>query len=103
MSTRKILYSPGYGAGWVSWEPDPDVKKLMLTYQPIIDALERGEELSEEHPAAKQLVADVKAMGKNAPYLGGIEDLKIAEVNGPVRIEEYDGYESYRTTYDDWL
>lgn len=40
----KILFSPGYGAGWVSWAPRsaPDAFLVwMLTYEPLIEALEK--------------------------------------------------------------
>lgn len=38
---RKILYSPGYGAGWSTWGGDtPEQKKFMLEYKPFIEALE---------------------------------------------------------------
>jgi len=38
---RNILYSPEYGAGWVSWHSGPKEEKLfMLEYKPFIEALE---------------------------------------------------------------
>ena len=100
MAQRKILYSPQFGAGWTSWESDPEIKTLMLTYAPIIDALERGERVTKDHPAIAQLQADVTALGKDMPYLGGLRDIAIATVNGPVRIQEYDGSESIETQND---
>jgi hypothetical protein len=37
---RRILYSPGYGAGWTSWHGGPTVqRKFMLEYKPIVDAV----------------------------------------------------------------
>jgi hypothetical protein len=39
---RKVLYSPGFGAGWSSWNSG-EKAKFMLEYQPLIDAIERGE------------------------------------------------------------
>ncbi len=102
--TRKILYSPGWGAGWTTWEPDPRVKALMLTYAPIVEALERGDKVTEQHPAVQQLLADVAAIGANAPYLGGLRDLTFREVSGPVRITEHDGNESIKTPADlNWM
>lgn len=39
---RKILYSPGYGAGWSTWGGNTTAqKKFMLEYKPFIEALER--------------------------------------------------------------
>jgi hypothetical protein len=117
---RKILYSPGFGAGWTTWESNPEIKKFMLEYEPLIDALERGEDVSEGigngirpldksklHPAMRQFVEDVAAkFGANqVPYLGGARDLVVLEVSGRVRIEEYDGSESVESegAYSDWL
>jgi hypothetical protein len=45
---RKILYSPGYGAGWTSWESDYELRKFMLVYQPIIDYVEKGGSFGEK-------------------------------------------------------
>lgn len=90
---RKILYSPGFGAGWSTWNSG-EVAKYMLTYQPIIDALERGEKMSEEHPAVKQLVAECKEkFGVDYVCVLGADDLRVREVSGRVRITEYDGNE----------
>jgi hypothetical protein len=92
---RKILYSPGFGAGWTTWNADDEVEKYMLTYQPIIDALERGEEMNDSHPAVLQLQKEcLDKFGKEYVCVYGEKDLRVMEVNGLVRIEEYDGYES---------
>lgn len=103
--TRKILYSPGYGAGWTTWAYDPEVKALMLTYAPIVEHLETNQgPLLETSPAVQRFIVDVEALGKAVPYLGGLRDLTVATVNGPVRITEYDGVESYETPDSiDWL
>lgn len=39
---RKILYSPGFGAGWTTWAHSDAsaVRRFMLEYQPFIDAVE---------------------------------------------------------------
>jgi hypothetical protein len=124
---RKVLYSPRFGAGWTTWESDAAVKKLMLTYRPIIEALERGESLATDwkishdlyseddkkreaaetklHPAVRQLITDVRTLGKEPPYLGGLRDICVREVSGRVRIEEYDGSESVEEEgeYSEWL
>ena len=91
---RKILYSPGFGAGWSTWMDVPT--KFSCEYAPIISAIERGEKLNEDHPAVIQFVADCKELYKENAYLGGIGDLRIFNVpEGEVyRIEEYDGAES---------
>jgi hypothetical protein len=91
---RKILYSPGFGAGWSSWISAPP--KFVCEYQPIIDAIERGEDLSPSHPAVVQFADECKERYGTDPYLGGLEDLRIHAVDDGVmvRIDEYDGSES---------
>ena len=38
---RKILYSPGFGAGWTTWfSGSPEAKRFMLEYAPFVEALE---------------------------------------------------------------
>lgn len=119
---RKILFSANYGAGWVSWHSgSPEEKRFMLEYAPFVEFLEKGgkftEKGSELHDAdwlqPKELVDQFKAdWDKNFPkkagdypYLGGLRDLAVYEVadGTVVRVEEYDGYESVVTSYDDWL
>jgi hypothetical protein len=104
--TRKILYSPGWGAGWSSWN-EGEVAKFMLEYQPIIEFLEGGGEFKREecgglgsedqvHPLLKQMCAEIsEKFGDGHICLLGARDLRVAEVNGLVRIKEYDGNESY--------
>lgn len=104
MATRKVLYSPGYGAGWTTWESDPKIKAFMLEYAPIIEYLEGGGTFSgkdchdqfggELHPILVKFKKDCMEKFGECPYLGGADDLEVAEVSGPVRITEYDGSES---------
>jgi len=110
---RKILYSPGYGAGWTSWADSSDEAKFAIDYAPIIEFLEGGGVFVErpwgrahkgadafEEPGRsvlKKFEEDLAAhLGKDHVYfyLGGARDLQVAVVNGPVRINEYDGFES---------
>ena len=106
--TRKILYSPGFGAGWTTWNSG-DVAKLMLEYAPLIEALERGEAIydnrvhdyknetvtGDAHPALLQLEADcLSKFGADYVCVLGADQLRVATVSGRVRIEDYDGNES---------
>jgi len=114
---RKILYSPGYGAGWTTWAGDAKVREIMLTYQPIIEFIEAGGKFKDAdcnsthpkklHPLLKQLDADIKkACGPEAyAYYGGADDLVVRSVSGRVRIHEYDGNESVEEEgdFEDWL
>ena len=55
---RKILVSPGFGAGFVSWCHDgPEAKRFCLEYPPFIAALE-GPEPAEYDRAAAQSACD---------------------------------------------
>jgi hypothetical protein len=121
---RKILYSPGYGAGWTTWNSEPvELAKFLLEYQPIIDYLEAGgkfergecdnivtgEKDDKLHPLLRQLQVDAKeTFGASIHvYFGGAPDLQVVEIpdGEKVLIEEYDGNESYRTRSDDdgWM
>lgn len=89
---RKILYSPGYGAGFVSWSHGSSKqKKFMLEYKPFVEFLEGGGKFTEilvkcepeEYDASsgllpKELIVQFKADWDKAfpekagdyPYLG---------------------------------
>ena len=94
---RKILVSPGYGAGWTTWNPG-EVARYMLDYEPIISAIERGETVGEDHPAVLKLQAEcLEKFGESHVCVLGADDLIVVEVDGPVHVTEYDGYESFDT------
>lgn len=90
----KIIVSPGYGAGWSTWdyEAGREGRKLMLTWPPLIAAIEAGEKVDEDHPAFRSLV---EALG-HKPYSGGLQKAVIKEVpeGVPFTIQAYDGSES---------
>lgn len=122
---RKILYSPGYGAGWVTWHYGTREQKLfMLEYAPFIQALESQTPEARAAPVYREIDGDrflaclpvehflaewtERFPGVNPPYLGGLGGLGglvVAEVEGEVRLDEYDGSESYTTrgTDTEWL
>lgn len=105
---RKILYSPGYGAGWVSWHYGTREENMfMLEYQPFIEALERGEPIGDA--LIEKFRADWSARFPKSepPYVGGLCTLKVLSVpdGARVRISEYDGNESVAVEGSDegWL
>ena len=109
----KILYSPGYGAGWTTWNSGPVARK-MLTYQPIIDFIEGGGKFDRAkpsatdqdlHPLLQQLAKEcLDEFGEAYVCMLGASDLRVVDVSGRVRIEEYDGSESYVTSdTDGWF
>jgi hypothetical protein len=105
---KDILYSPGYGAGWTTWfHGSRAAKQFMLTYEPFVAALKRGEKIPEPpyNWEAKNLPLDTliaqfidefkaKFPEEDTPYMGGLRDLRTIAVQGEVKIEEYDGFES---------
>ncbi len=93
MSARKILYSPGFGAGWTTWASG-ETARLMLDWPPLIEAVERKEKITEDHPAVLSLILACAKAGGERPYLGGLRDIAVATGEGQVRIDEYDGSES---------
>lgn len=122
-SVRKILYSPGFGAGWSSWASG-EIARYMLEYQPLIEAVERGEDVAKGnlreaygfaedgntyvlgsldglHPAMAQFVRDCFAKFNEVPYLGGADNLVVCTGHGQVRIEDYDGSERVHWRDDD--
>jgi hypothetical protein len=118
----KVLYSPGFGAGWSTWSGyDKKARKFMMFYKPLIQYLEEGHlakdltydgnarprsKSSSFHPIMKQFVADfqLKFGSDDIPYLGGVGELTVATVSGPFSINEYDGSESIITfTSIDWI
>ena len=110
---RKILISPGFGAGWSSWNSG-EVAKYMLTCHPIIDFLENGGKFSSRdcddcitmHPLLLQLQKDcLEKFGEDHVCVLGARDLEVMEVDGRVRIHEYDGAEHIEEegTYTGWM
>lgn len=100
----KILYSPGYGAGWSSWNSG-ETGRFMLTYAPIVDFIEAGGEFtSTDHPLLVALAAECLArFGTDYVCLLGATDLRVWSGEGRVRVEEYDGSESVVTEGEqDW-
>lgn len=105
----KFLLSPGFGAGWSSWNrSNKKVFRYMLTYQPIIDYLENGgnaSDLDAEHPLIKQLEKECKdKFNEDYICILGADDLIVCEENSPFKINEYDGSESYSLRDEiDWI
>ncbi len=128
MSERKILYSPGFGAGWSSWSSG-DLAKLMIDYKPFIDHIESGGSFPEGNtygiiarkedgntpnfdkmketmqPVLYDFCVLCQEKFDHIPYLGGLRDVRVLQVRGKVRINEYDGSESVEEQgdFDDWL
>lgn len=98
---RKILISPGFGAGWSTWADD-ELQKDMLFDEKLIEAVENEVPLGDEDAPGTPLGDFVLRMkekhGKEVYfYTGGARDLRVVEVNGRFRVTEYDGHEDIIT------
>lgn len=84
----KVLISPGYGAGWSTWN-DP----MMALDERLIRAFECG--ISQEDMQALCLACGYDDGYGHAPYMGGFGSLKVVEVPSGAwfKIKEYDGSE----------
>jgi hypothetical protein len=80
-----VLYSPGYGAGWSTWNPDhPE----MIFDPGLVDLVLAGNE--------EKILAYVTLRWTGAVVRSGVDDLEIEWVPEGVEfvIEEYDGAET---------
>lgn len=104
--------------------------RFMVDYEPFIEHLESGGTFSRNEvefhnrkegdgkdpydwelmektmePLVFEFAKECFARFEDVPFLGALQQLEVVTVHGEVRIEEYDGYESYeeRDSYDGWL
>jgi hypothetical protein len=87
-----VLYSPGFGAGWSTWNSDV-AEALMFDADIVKEVLNRSDfELIEK-------ICDIKYPDA---YLGGAKDLTVCWVprGSLVRVHEYDGSESVEVFTD---
>lgn len=79
-----VLYSPGYGAGWYSWN---EKYEGLLFDEDIVNHVLSGN-LNLARRVAEEKYPDA--------YLGGIDDLKVEWIQEGLvfEINEYDGHES---------
>jgi len=102
----KVIISVGYGAGWSSWSGG-EVARYMLTYQPIIDALESGKVVEKNDPLVIQMQKEIsEKFGEDyVCVLGAGEDLRVVYADPPFRVDEYDGFEGISSPGDasDWI
>ena len=102
----KILISPGWGAGWSTWNSSsvPGMKNYLMTYQPIIDFIESGGDVNdfrnENHPILEELKKNIKEkFGSDYVCVLGAHQLIVKNVEPPFRVTEYDGYETVEWEY----
>jgi hypothetical protein len=89
-----VLYSPGWGAGWWTWNTD-NTECLFDTeiVQMVIDGA--------SHKEIEKIAKEKWPKG----YWGGADDLTVEwlPIGQRFMIEEYDGNESLRYAEGDWI
>lgn len=88
-----VIYSPGYGAGWSTWNADKYPIEDLVFNKELAEFLSTDPE-----PDWKAREAKAKELFPNA-YIGGADELEIEWVpkNTPFYIHEYDGNEHVQT------
>ena len=92
----KVLISPGFGAGWSTWNDYPE----LATDDRLIKAFEDGCTSDEMEELC------IKCGYDDYLYMGGFNQLKVVEVpaGSTFKIVEYDGSESIEIfNRDNWL
>lgn len=91
-----VLLSPGFGAGWSTWEHEDGASELMIFDRRLVELAERGGTENEAEELAKELT------GLDYIYSGGWSDISIKWVDeGTIfYVHEYDGSESLRHLND---
>lgn len=87
-----VLISPGFGAGWSSWQPDEHVEFALHDRQ-LCEFVEAGDLESFEARASAVIGEDV--------YFGGVTGLMVkwVEQGKPFYVHEYDGSERLVTDF----
>lgn len=91
-----VMYSPGFGAGWYSWN------HIQYGNELVFDPVLANYILEDKKEEARSYVA----MRFPDAYSGGLDDLTVKwiPVGTAFRIHEYDGSESVEVKEDlDWM
>lgn len=94
----KILISPGYGAGWSTWN-DGD-EEFLLKDPTLIEMAERGAPESEVKAYIASKFPDLNF------YTGGWDQIEVRELPAGTQfiVTEYDGYEGIQiNTETKWV
>ena len=102
-----ILVSPGYGAGWSTWNQkelayDKRVVDYWLAHKDDEDFMANVDSFS-ENDDKEEVAAFFESLGYHSVYLGGFNQIVMRYVKPGVKwkISEYDGWESLETENDD--
>lgn len=91
-----ILVSPGFGAGWSTWEYGSELSEFMLFDSGLVEMAERGASSDEVEAYLKSKFGEDLYV-----YMGGWPaEIQWLPVGTPFYVHEYDGSESLRTGAD---
>lgn len=87
----KVLISPDFGAGWSTWACSQYQRDFLFDAELIKDV-----EAGDRAGGVERFEARMRAKYGDdwSEYLGGGCSLEVVEVDGPFRVDEYDGSES---------
>ena len=89
-----VLYSPGFGAGWSTWQHEDELKEFVIFDRRLVEAVERGASKDEVGVMLEELF-----FGSDL-YIStsGWSDIEVAWLPVGTRFEitEYDGSEGIR-------
>lgn len=86
----KVLVSPGFGAGWSTW--NSEARYELATDSELIRLFEAGERDAFEE-RANHILRTITGDATDSVYMGGYGQLRVEDVEGDWFIEEYDGCE----------
>lgn len=92
---RKVLISPGFGAGWSTW--NTEFRDDFLFDEKLIRAVENGDDRAEAIEDFDRRMKEKHGEEYDGFYNGGLGRLRVEKVYGPFIVDEYDGYESLQT------
>lgn len=94
-----VLISPGYGAGWYTWNMHKDEGGEQLLYCPeLVTAVLAGAKPHELEKLAEDLFPEA--------YEGGLRDIQVqwVPVGAKFQVTEYDGFETLEIADEmEWL
>jgi len=91
-----VLYSPGYGAGWSTWNDDK-YREFLLHDEKLVDLVETNQKYKIEEYVESVFPGEYI-------YCGGADQLRVEWVypGTQFRVEEYDGSEHIEFNYDSY-
>ena len=89
-----VLYSPGFGAGWSTWQHEDELKEFVTFDRRLVEAAERGA----SHDEVEVMLEELFFGSDLYISTSGWSDIEVAWLPVGTRFEitEYDGSEGIR-------